>query len=185
MKKSNNKLSSIIVAICEAVVGALLIINASTFTRGIITAVGIAIFVLGIIEIIKYFRLSPEEAAIMGGLAKGLILILGGVFCVFRSGWFIETFHALTILYGVGNLIVGAAKIDSCVGLLRLKRDGWLWSGISALVTVICAVVILFNPFGESGSLWIFTAVSFICQAALDFAAMIIPAVNKKTAEKS
>ncbi len=182
--KNSNKLTSIIVALCEAVVGALLIINASGFTRGIITAVGLAMAVLGVIEIVKYFRLKPEEAVIVGGLAKGLILILGGVFCVFRSGWFIETFHVLTILYGVGDLVVGAAKIDGCVGLLRLKREDWLWSGISAIVTVICAVVILFNPFAEAGTLWIFTAVSLIIQAVLDFAAMIVPAVTKKTAAK-
>ncbi len=183
--KNSGKLSSIIIALCEAVVGALLIINASAFTRGIITAVGLVMCVLGIIEIVKYFRMKPEEAVIVGGLAKGLILILIGVFCVFRSGWFIGTFHVLTILYGVGDLVLGAAKIDGCVGLLRLKREDWLWSGISALVTIICAVVILFNPFAESGTLWIFTAVSLICQAVLDFAAMIVPAVTKKTAEKN
>lgn len=48
-----------------------------------------------------------------------------GLFCVFRSGWFIAAFPALTQLYGVMALMCSFSKIQWAVDLLRRKHPYW------------------------------------------------------------
>lgn len=80
----------------ELMIGILLLLNPVGFTRGIIAALGVLLAVQGIGSIVSYVREKPEAAAEGNLLAKGLLMTCGGLFCIFRSGWFIAAFPALT-----------------------------------------------------------------------------------------
>ena len=45
-----------------------------------------------------------------------------GLFCMFRSGWFIAAFPVLTMLYGVATLVTAFGKLQWTADLLRLKH---------------------------------------------------------------
>ena len=45
--------------------------------------------------------------------------------------------------------------------------------GLSALVTLICAAIILSTPFVSGQALWIFTGVSLLAEVALDMLALL------------
>ncbi|MGN0971058.1 MAG: hypothetical protein ACI4OY_03815, partial [Aristaeellaceae bacterium] len=102
-----------------------------------------------------------------------LLLATVGVFCAVKSAWFLSTFPVLTRLYGVAILVIGLGKVQWTVDGLRMKQVSWYWAGLSALVTLICAAVILSNPFGSGQALWIFTGVSLLAEAALDMLAIL------------
>ncbi|MGN1443044.1 MAG: HdeD family acid-resistance protein [Acutalibacteraceae bacterium] len=162
------KISRIVMSLCEATVGILLLVNPVGFTTGIITFAGVVLTIMGIASIVQYFRLPPVKAAAEKGLMRGLIVAASGIFCIVKSDWFIAVFPLITVIYGVGTLIMGIVKIQWTADMLRLKAEKWYWAAISAALSLICAIIILCNPFSGTKALWIFIAVALIVEAAVD-----------------
>ena len=162
-----------ITLVLEALIGALLLINPLAFTTGILIAFGAVLLVMGIVHIICYFRMDPLEAAGSQALMRGLVLVVVGGFLVFRSKWFIVTFPLLTIVYGVVVLIAGLSKIQWAVDALRLHADRWYLPAISAAISIICAIVILMNPFATTLVLWQFAGATLVVEAILDLLVLI------------
>lgn len=171
--KTTSKAGSIILSLCEAIIGVLLLVNPVGFTTGIIIFLGIVFLLLGIASVIQYFRTAPEVAVAKQSLTRGCLEILIGVFCVTKSAWFLATFPLLTILYGIGTLVTGITKVQWTVDKIRLKRKRWFWTAISAVLTILCAMVILWNPFSGTTVLWMFIAITLIVEAVIDLIAAI------------
>lgn len=169
----STKISKLVIAICELAIGIVLFIHPVSFTTAIITILGILVFIAGILCVFHYFKASPAEAARGNDLTQGLLEVSAGLFCIFKSNWFIVTFPLLTVLYGVIMLIGGISKIQWTVDLLRMNADKWFWAAISAVITIICSGVILCNPFTSTEVLWTFIAVTLIVEAAADVLVVI------------
>lgn len=168
MKNKSIRVGSILLSLCEIIVGILLLINPMGFTVGIITFLGVVLLIAGAVSVIQYFRIAPEEAAQGRSLASGLIEIALGLFCVLRSGWFLATFPVFTMVYGTVTLVTGIAKIQWAVDMIRAKKTKWWWGAIDAAVTIVCAVIILCNPFTSTTVIWTFVAISLIVEAVAD-----------------
>ena len=173
--------NGVVLCLFELIVGILLLINPIGFTSGIITVAGIVLMIVGAVSVVKYFRASAPLAAVNQELTKGLLFLLGGAFCAFRTEWFLVTFPLLTILYGVELLVNGVSKIQLTVDMLRLKAAKWFWAAISAVVSLVCAAVILGNPFVSTEALWMFTGIALIVEAVFNIITMIFN--RKGTAE--
>lgn len=169
----NEVISSVIMALCELGIGILLLVDPVGFTTWIFISLGIVLLALGCLGIVSYFRTEPVSAFWRQSLAVGLAEIAAGLFCIFRYNWFIATFPLLTILYGILILMTGFVKIQWTVDMIRLKQSKWYFAGISAVLSVAFAGVILSNPFASTTVLWTFAAVSLIVQAVVDVVALI------------
>lgn len=178
-----NKLNGIILCLFEIVVGILLLIDPVGFTTGIITGAGIVLMVVGIISTVKYFMTNADEAAKGQYLMKGLISLLAGIFCTFKSHWFIVTFPALTIIYGVVVLITGICKIQITVDMLRKKNKKWFLAIISAVISIACGAVILGSPFTSTAVLWMFTGITLIVESVIDLITLIVSNKETKTVD--
>ncbi len=185
MKVIRQNGNAIIMCVIEIVVGILLLINPVGFTAGIIIMVGIALMVDGILNVVRYFRSSPDEAAVGQLLMRGLVSLLAGVFCTFNPQWFIITFPVIAILYGVAVLIAGLAKVQTAIDMFRLKNSKWWWVAISAGISIICALIIINNPFTSTVALWLFTGISLIAEAVFDAVTLIMSRKNDKNNEGS
>ncbi len=64
MKALRQNGNAIIVCIIEVVVGILLLVDPVGLTTSIIIAAGIALMVDGLLNVIRYFKSDPEEAAV-------------------------------------------------------------------------------------------------------------------------
>lgn len=178
MKKLKN-MNGILLCLFEIVVGILLLIDPLGFTTGIITTAGIVLLIIGLITVIKYFRTEADEASTGQYLVKGLVALLAGAFCTFKSHWFIVTFPALTIIYGIVVLITGLGKVQLTFDMIRKKNKKWFLAIISALLSIICAVVILNNPFTSTTVLWIFTGITLIVESVIDIITLIVSGSGK------
>ncbi len=174
MKTLKRNPNGVMLCLFEVLVGILLLINPVGFTSGIIITAGIVLMVIGLISIIKYFRMDAKEAAIGQLLTKGLISLLGGAFCALRSQWFIVTFPVLTIVYGAAILVAGLGKVQLTVDMLRQKHKKWFLAAISAVISIVSAVVILGSPFTSTVVLWMFTGITLIIEAILDVVALFV-----------
>lgn len=164
----------ILVCLLEALIGILLLVNPVDFTTVIIIAFGIVLIIGGVFGVIGYFSTEPAAASFTGALVKGLAMLLAGVFLVVRPAWLISTFSVFTILYGIAVLLGGLYKTQWCVDALRLKTGRWLFHALNAAVSLICAFVILADPFASTVALWMFIGITLIVEAALDLVVLIV-----------
>lgn len=174
MKKLKNNMNGIILCLFEIVIGVLLLIDPVGFTTVILTGAGIVLMVIGVVSIVRYFLLNARDAAIGQYLCKGLIALLAGAFCAFRSEWFIITFPAITLIYGAFVLVTGLGKVQLAIDMARGKNKKWFLALISAAISIICGVVILRSPFSSTAVLWTFTGVSLIVESVFDLVTLIV-----------
>lgn len=174
MKTIKENVPGIVLCLFELIVGILLLINPIGFTTLIILSAGIVLMIQGMIEIVKYFLTNIKEATLEQTLTKGLLSLLAGGFGVLKTDWFIATFPVLTIIYGVIILVAGVGKIQLTFDMLRQKNNKWFLAAISALLSIVCAVVILKNPFASTTALWVFTGASLIAEGVMDIVTLIM-----------
>lgn len=165
--------ASLILALVELVVGVLLLISPTAFTRGILMALGATLAMLGAWQVLRYFRTDPALAAREQTLARGLAMLLAGLFTLLQADWLLGLFPVLTVLYGAASLLTGLYKVQRAVDIRRLKLGNGLWPAVSALATLIFAAVILLNPFATVNALWVFTGLVLVGEAVLDILACI------------
>lgn len=173
MKTLKNNLSAVIVALFELMVGIILLVKPVGLTSLIVMALGFVLVLGGAGAVIKYFRTDPEEAAKEQNLVKGLCMLAAGGFCLFNSGWFIDTFAVLATLYGVILVITGLGKVQWTVDTLRQKKQKWYLAAIGAALTLICGVIVLCNPFKTAKVLWVFLGITLIVEAVVDTITLI------------
>lgn len=184
MKKLKKSLNGILVCIFEVLVGILLLIDPVNFTTGIICAAGAVLMVMGVISVIRYFKADSVEAAVGQYLTKGLVELVAGAFCAFKSYWFVVTFPAITLIYGVVILLTGLSKVQLTVDMLRAKSRKWFLAIISAVISIACGVVILSNPFTSTAVLWVFTGITLIVEAVVDLVTLIVSGKDSKKPEE-
>ncbi len=180
MGKRNQTVGSLILFVAELAVGILLLIDPVGFTSGILIVLGVILAVFGVGSLVQYFRASPEDAALKSGLARGILLLLLGLFLMFRSQWFIVTFPLLTAVYGIATLITGIGKIQWAVDMIRVRQKFWFIALLSALLTILFAIFILANPFTTTAILWTFIAVALIVEAAADIVTFVVRQVGAR-----
>ena len=168
MKSIKDNQNTLLSAVLEIVIGVLLLINPQGFTSAIIILLGVMLIAAGLMSIVRYFMLKPEEAARNQGLSKGLVLLIVGGVCALFSGRFADMFPLLTMLYGILLLIMSAAKVQIFVDMVRLKKPNRLFSAISAALSVLLAVIVLLYPFETTAVVWMIIAIVLIAQAVLD-----------------
>ncbi len=172
--KATTKLGSTALAICEVVVGVLLLIDPVSFTKTILTVLGGILILMGAVSVAQYFRASPMRAATGKGLARGCIEAALGLFCITKSGWFLATFPVLTVVYGVVTLISGFSKLQWTVDMIRLGTKKWGAAAVSAGVTLLCSFIILAQPFYTTTILWKFIGAALIAEAVVDLVATVL-----------
>ncbi len=166
-------ISSLFSCIVEIIIGILLLIDPIGFTSGILIAFGIVLCIMGLAKIIRYFRTEPEEAAHEGNLAAGIGCILAGFVCAVKTQWIIATFPMITVVYGIVCLLAGISKLQVSVDLARAKHKYWFVALIGSVLTVVCSIFIISNPFTSTAALWMFIGISLIVEAVLDLVTYI------------
>lgn len=97
-----------------------------------------------------------------------------GLFCITKSEWFLVTFPVLTVFYGILTLVSGVSKVQWAVDMLRTRQKYWFVEVIGAVLTIVCAVLILTNPFASTDVLWTFIGITMIAEAVVDVAAFVL-----------
>lgn len=180
MKTLVKKTGGILYSLLQAIVGILLLIDPMGLTSGILVTFGVVLTVMGVVSIVNYFRTPIETASNEQYLMKGLLSVLVGCFCIFCTEWLIVTLPLLSIVYGVIMLLAGFTKVQLTFDALRKKEGKWFLGLISAAISIVCAVVVLANPFTTTAVLWVFTGVTMIVDAVFDVFAVLFGGKQKK-----
>ncbi len=176
MKVLRRNLGNILISLCELMAGILLLINPVEYTKVLIIIVGVALVILGGLNVITHLRIPPLEASRSFRMSFGLILIAGGAFCMFDTSWFTRVFPVLPMLYGVAMIAVGIIKIQWTIDMLRIRDTKWYLALISVAVDMIMAILIFTNLIKNENVLWIITAIVLILCALLDLVTLFFRA---------
>ena len=149
-------------------VGILLLVNPAAFASWLVKVAGLFLMVLGALRIIRYFRAEAEAAAKGQDFFIGTIAILGGLFCVIKTSWFLSVFPTLAVIYGLLQLVLGFSKVQRMVDFLRMKFSLWYLPAISALIYLVFGFIIVLHPDMAFMSIWVFTGVTMILEAAFN-----------------
>ncbi len=172
------KLSGIGLAVIEIIVGILILIDPKGLTQAIITVAGIVLIVMGAISLINYFRSDPVGGVLRQGMTTGLMEVAIGLFCLVKTGWIVSVFDTVV---GLAILISGVSKLGMAIDFMRLKDSSWKPALINAIVTLVCAIIIV--SISASDALWIFIGIVLIVQAALDIVTTFFPGKKSQNEE--
>ena len=168
------RMGSLLLCVLQILVGVLLLINPMGFTSGIIIGAGWVMAALGMVSVVRYFMMKPEEAANSQLLFRGLALGMAGALCITQYAWFLTAFPLLTVLYAGWMLVLAAMKLQQMADMLRQKVGRWYMPAIAAALAIVLAVIILINPFGAASAVWTFVAVSLIAEAVVELTGAIL-----------
>lgn len=174
MKIFRGSTADLALCILELAAGILLLLDPVKFTSTVIIGVGVVLIILGLIEVVNYFRTDAKSASLGQMLTKGLISLLAGAFCVVQWQWFLVTFPVLTMVYGTLILLRGISKIQLAIDMVRLRGSRWRWAAVNASLTLICAILMLGKPFASTEALWLFTGAALVGMGIFDLAVLIL-----------
>jgi uncharacterized membrane protein HdeD (DUF308 family) len=90
----------------------------------------------------------------------------------------------MTFLYGIVVLVTGLSKLQLTVDMLRVKSKKWFLALISAAISIVCAVLILMNPFSSTEVLWMIAGITLIVEALLDVVTWFLGGREQKKASE-
>ena len=169
MKDTIKKISvSLALAVCELLLGILLLTNPVGLTSVVIVVLGVAFIALGGLQIFRYIRLPLQDAVKTWKLALGLGFAAVGICGIANQHWLVTILGTLTTLYGMMLLMTAFMKAQMTVDALRLNRNMWYLMGVSFILSAALATILFIQPFAAEATLWIFTGIALIVIAILD-----------------
>lgn len=106
----------------------------------------ICLILLGVVRIAEYFIRESYQNSAQYGFSVGVVAIILGICAIVRVEQFVSVFH---IFLGIGILLTAVIKLQHALDLRALQAGGYLWVLIVAVVMILAASVVLFDPFSD------------------------------------
>lgn len=126
------------------VLGLLLFFKSSVTLMGISYIFGGLIIAIGVLAIIRFISNDHSDISNQLNIIYGIICIIGGIFFIEKP----EIIGSIIpVVMGIGIIISSSLKIQQSFNLKSLNSSYFFWSFVTALLSLICGVALLFNPF--------------------------------------
>ena len=159
--------SSIFTSVLLFFLGMLLIFQSEATITTISYIIGAILIAAGAFALIRYISINTK------GIDATDLDILYGIVSVILGILIITNPHAIAsiipIILGIAIIINSALKIQCAFNLKNANNEIWKATMVIAIISTICGVVLLFNPF--AGAVWIMRVVGVFISvyAILDF----------------
>lgn len=126
------------------VLGLLLFFKSSVTLMGISYIFGGLIIAIGVLAIVRFISNNHSDISNQLNIIYGIICIISGIFFIEKP----EIIGSIIpVVMGIGIIISSSLKIQQSFNLKSLNSSYFFWSFVTALLSLICGVVLLFNPF--------------------------------------
>ncbi len=165
----------LLLTVFELTVGILLFLKPEEFTRGIIITLGVLLLILGVIDLIRFFR-EKKDFGIDNylTLSMAILALLCGAFLVFGAKLVMGLFGVLAVLYGVFLIISGVLKGKTYFEFHAAGFPVSMLLFVSAILSVLLGILVVLRPFDSVEVLWRFTGVSLIIEAIGDAISLLL-----------
>ena len=136
--------SSIITSIVLLGLGLLLIYQSEKTIISISYVLGAILIAIGTLAIINYILRYNDEIKRELDIVYGVVSIILGILVISNPQ---AIASIIPLVIGVGIMISSATKIQYALELKKANNSLWKTTLIVSIITAICGVVLLFNPF--------------------------------------
>lgn len=174
--------SSIISSIILIALGLLLIFQSEATIMMISYIIGGILIAIGVIAIIKFIQNVGKEP-------KNELDIVYGVVCIILGIIVIKNPEAIAsiipIILGISIILSSATKLQYAIELRANKNKLWKTTLILALISTLCGIILLFNPFKAASYFTKVVGIFIIIYAVLDIISSYTVKRNIKIFQKS
>ena len=157
---------SIISSLIILILGLLLFFKSEATLMTISYIIGAALFAVGIIAIIRFFSTkNNKDSFTQLNIVYGIISILAGAFFVIEPKMIGSI---IPVVLGIGIIISSAIKVQQALVLRNMQNKYWVSTLVISLLSLVCGVVLLFNPFSGAVVISKIIGIFLILYAVLD-----------------
>lgn len=138
---------SIISSVMLLLLGLLLFFESDTTIISISYVIGSVLVLLGCFALVNFFKRGSSDLLFELNIIYGIVSIILGVLII-KNPTFIGSI--IPFLIGIGILINSASKLKMSFILKKLNSNKWLYTMIISIITSICGILLIFNPFKAS-----------------------------------
>ncbi len=136
--------SSIITSLILLTLGILLIFESEATILSISYIIGGCLIAAGLTAIINFFRTKIKDSFTELNIVYGIVTSIAGILII-KNPHVIGSF--IPIVIGVGIIINSAMKLQYAFELKNLHNHMWKATMIISIISTLCGIILLFNPF--------------------------------------
>ena len=153
------------------VLGLLLFFKSSVTLMGISYIFGGLIIAIGVLAIVRFISNNHSDISNQLNIVYGIICIISGIFFIEKP----EIIGSIIpVVMGIGIIISSSLKIQQSFNLKSLNSSYFFWSFVTALLSLICGIVLLFNPFKGAVIITKVIGIFLVMYAILDICNTIV-----------
>lgn len=153
------------------VLGLLLFFKSSVTLMGISYIFGGLIIAIGVLAIVRFISNNHSDISNQLNIVYGIICIISGIFFIEKP----EIIGSIIpVVMGIGIIISSSLKIQQSFNIKSLNSSYFFWSFVTALLSLICGVVLLFNPFKGAVIITKVIGIFLVMYAILDICNTIV-----------
>ena len=153
------------------VLGLLLFFKSSVTLMGISYIFGGLIIAIGVLAIVRFISNNHSDISNQLNIIYGIICIISGIFFIEKP----EIIGSIIpVVMGIGIIISSSLKIQQSFNLKSLNSSYFFWSFVIALLSLICGVILLFNPFKGAVIITKVIGIFLVMYAILDICNTIV-----------
>ncbi len=167
---------TILKSIILIVIGLLLTFMADATLVSLSYVLGGMLCAIGAVAIIQFFK-TKENTAFLGQLniVYGVITVIAGVVLIIYPN---IVGSLVPICIGIGVIVSSSIKIQQALSIKAYATTSWKVSFVAAFLSLICGLIILFNPFKTASLVTQVVGIFILIYAVLD---LISTCLLKKT----
>lgn len=165
--------SSICASIILMILGLLLIFQSEVTITTISYIIGAALIALGVLALIRFIKSAKNitEMNFNLDIIYGLVTVILGIVIITNPK---AIASILPIVLGIAIVINSASKLQYAFVLKNDNNDMWKTTMIIAIVSAICGVVLLFNPFAGAVLIMKIVGIFIVVYSVLDIVSTVI-----------
>ena len=165
--------SSICASIILMILGLLLIFQSEVTITTISYIIGAALIALGVLALIRFIKSAKNitEMNFNLDIIYGLVTVVLGILIITNPK---AIASILPIVLGIAIVINSASKLQYAFILKNDNNDMWKTTMIIAIVSAICGVVLLFNPFAGAVLIMKIVGIFIVVYSVLDIVSTVI-----------
>lgn len=171
--------TSIGTSIVLMILGLLLIFQSEATIKTISYIIGAVLFAAGVIALVKFIKNSKNGKTTLNlDILYGIVTIILGIIVITNPK---AIASILPIVLGVAIIISSSSKLQYAFLLKNDNNDLWKTTMIISIISTICGVVLLFNPFAGAVLIMRIVGIFILLYSILDIVSTII--IKKNTEE--
>ena len=174
--------SSLITSLFLIALGLLLIYQSDAVIYSISYIIGGSLIGIGVVALIKFIRSTNNEQKSELDIVYGIVSVILGIIVIKNPKAIASVIPAIL---GIGIVISSATKLQYAFELKANGNNLWKITLVIALISTICGIVLLFNPFKALTAFTKVVGIFIVIYAILDMISTITIKRNVKMFQKT